>query len=268
MKIPATKWFATIALAMAAFSVALASTEAEACCGLFRWCGGGCYGGAYYGPRMGGCGPAGCGGAFYGPFGWRRCPPPCATGCDPCGSVACAPCGSGDCAIGPSATDTIAPSANEDWQKKKTYAPENGSGSALGEPGRPPRTNADSGLGDAGKPRELQGSGSDDFKPAKQSDESDTSGGESSSDSESKSNSRGSSKSGRKGPGAPRIDDGSNSRKAPTINLDEKVAWRSAPARTRIESRPHVANASLVRLPAYPKSDWLPVESESKVASK
>jgi hypothetical protein len=114
----------------------------------------------------------------------------------------------------------------------------------------------------------LQDSVNDEFKPAKQIDDGDTGDGSATDGSESKSNSRGSSKARKKGPGAPRIDDGSNTRKAPTINLDDKVAWRSAPARTRIESRRHDANARLVRLPAYPKSDWLPVESESKVASK
>jgi hypothetical protein len=269
MKIPALKWLATIVLATAALGLALASSEAEACCGLFGRCGGGCYGGAYYGPRMGGCGPAGCS-AYYGPFGFRRCPPPCAVACDPCGSGGCAPCSSGDCGISPSSTDTIAPAANEDWQKKKTYvepAPENESGSGLGKAGRLPRTNADSGLGDTGRPRDLQGLENDEFKPAKQSDESDTDGA-ANGDSSSKGTGSGSSKAGKKGPGVPRLDDGSNTRKTPTINLDEKVAWRSAPARRRIESRPHDANARLVRLPAYPKSDWLPVESESKFASK
>jgi hypothetical protein len=268
MKIPALKWLATIVLTTAAFGWVLASTEAEACSGLFGCCGGGCRG-ACYGPRTGYYGTVGYG-AFYGGFGWRRCAPPCGAPCDPCGSVACAPCSSGDCAISPSSTDTIAPAANEDWQKKKTYSDEQGntSGSGLGKAGRLPRTNASSGLDDAGKPRELHDSVNDDFKPAKQVDESDTNDGAATDGSESKSSSRGSSKSGKKGPGAPRIDDGSNMRKAPTINLDEKVAWRSAPSRTRLESRPHDANARLVRLPAYPKSDWLPVDSESKVASK
>jgi hypothetical protein len=265
MRIPALKWLATIVLTTAGFGLAVAS-KAEGC-GLFGCCGVGGYRGACYGPRMGG--------AFYGPYGWRRCAPPCGPACDPCGSVACAPCSSGDCisgncGIGTSSGEPIAPTPNEDWQKKKTFvdpAPGNGSASGLGEPGRP-RTNADSGLGNAGRPRELQGSENDEFKPAKQSDESDSDGGASSNDAESKSNSRGSSKAGKTGPGVPRIDDKSNSRKAPTINLDDKVAWRSAPARTRIESRPQTANARLVRLPAYPKTDWLPVESESKVASK
>jgi hypothetical protein len=180
--------------------------------------------------------------------------------------VGCAPCSAGDCGISPSSSDTIAPAANEDWQKKKTYvdpATENGSGSGLGKAGQLPRTNSNTGLNDAGKRRDLNAGDDNIFEPATKTDETDETDGAGS-----KGAGSGSSKAGKKGPGAGRIDDGSNSRKAPTINLDEKVAWRSAPVRTRIESRPQTANARLVRLPAYPKSDWLPVEGESKVASK
>jgi hypothetical protein len=74
-------------------------------------------------------------------------------------------------------------------------------------------------------------------------------------------------KSGRKGPATPKAtDDQGSTRPATIINLDEKVAWRSAPARTRIDIHPRATNARLVRLPAYPKSDWMPVEDESKIA--
>ena len=73
---------------------------------------------------------------------------------------------------------------------------------------------------------------------------------------------------GKKGPGTKRADDAEGAGKAPTISIDEKVAWRSAPVRKRIEVRTHTANARLVRLPAYPKSEWLPVDIDSKVASK
>ena len=214
-------------------------------------------------------GPVGYG--YCGPIGWGRCAPPCGVACDPCGSaacapcggVACAPCGSGDCAIGTSTGDPIAPAANEDWQKKKTYSdptPPNGSSSGLGEAGRP-RTSVDNGLNSTGKTRELNTDG-EKFEPATKIDETEEGGGALGGGSKS------GSKSGKKGPDAPRIDDGSNTRKAPTINLDEKVAWRSAPTRTRIAARPQAVDARLVRLPAYPPSNWLPVESESKVASK
>ncbi len=74
----------------------------------------------------------------------------------------------------------------------------------------------------------------------------------------------------KKGPPAKKADadEGSNSGKRPTISVDEKVASRGAPLRTRIEVRSHIGNAGLVRIPAYPKSDWIPVETESKVARK
>jgi hypothetical protein len=54
----------------------------------------------------------------------------------------------------------------------------------------------------------------------------------------------------------------------PTLNLDDKVASLPGPERKRLTLKPNVANARLIRLPAYPKSDWIPVESEAKIASK
>jgi hypothetical protein len=79
------------------------------------------------------------------------------------------------------------------------------------------------------------------------------------------------SKASKKGPAAPKASEGEapdSSRAPPTINVDEKVAWRNAPARTRVEARPRTVSARIVRVPAYPKSDWLPVEGDSKVAQK
>jgi len=77
---------------------------------------------------------------------------------------------------------------------------------------------------------------------------------------------------GKKSPEAPSIpaDDeaGSGAGHLPTLNLDEKVAWRSPPERKRMALKVRTANARLVRVPAYPKSDWTPVEPESKVAKK
>lgn len=54
----------------------------------------------------------------------------------------------------------------------------------------------------------------------------------------------------------------------PTVSLDEKIAWRAAPERKRLTIGKAVGNARLVRLPAYPKSDWIPVDAEAKVAKK
>jgi hypothetical protein len=79
----------------------------------------------------------------------------------------------------------------------------------------------------------------------------------------------GSSKAGKKGPNPQKADEGDEgARKAPTISIDEKVAWRSPPTRTRIESRAHLGNARLVRLPAYPQSEWLPADGETKIADR
>jgi hypothetical protein len=145
---------------------------------------------------------------------------------------------------------------NEDWKakdKKRTYAPEDATGSGTGESGSA-RIDSDSGLN----------TDDDGIQP--------TAGTESGTDS-----AAGKSRSqkvtpvfpkSKKGPPASKADEGANSGKVPTISIDEKVAWRSAPVRKRIEVRTHSANARLVRLPAYPKSEWLPVDSDSKVASK
>jgi len=73
-------------------------------------------------------------------------------------------------------------------------------------------------------------------------------------------------KPGRKSPPLDKANDDQGSTRPVTINLDEKVAWRTAPARTRLDIHPRAMNARLVRVPAYPKSDWMPVEGESKIA--
>jgi hypothetical protein len=75
----------------------------------------------------------------------------------------------------------------------------------------------------------------------------------------------------KKSPGVPRAKDdeegNDGARRAPTIiSVDEKVAWRAAPVRTRVGAKTQTASARLVRLPAYPKSEWLPVDGDSKVA--
>jgi len=53
---------------------------------------------------------------------------------------------------------------------------------------------------------------------------------------------------------------------AQTSASREKVALRSPPCRTRIAFRTHT-HARLVPVAVYPKSEWLSVDSESKVAS-
>lgn len=267
MRLVAAKWFAMAVLSTAAFGVACAPNDAEACCGFFRnlfgCCGGGCYGGGCgYGPRMSPCGPAGCG-VTYSNYGCS----PCSVGCSPCGI---SPCGTGGCATGncgvsiPASCETTAP--NENWQKsqQKTYAdpaPADGTAKET-EPGKLQNDGTGASLGTgAFKPGQLPGNTVQGFKPAAQAD-SNASG--------SKASSPASSKESKKGPPAKKADgdEGSNSGKRPAISIDDKVASRSAPLRTRIENRSHTGTARLVRLPAYPASDWIPVDSDSKVAKK
>lgn len=267
MRLTAAKWFATAVLSLSAFGMASTSTDAEACCffrNLFGCCGGGCGGGygAYYGPRSWGCGSS-----CYAPA-CGTCAP-CGPTCSPCGPSGCGTCDSGNCSVG--SPSSLTPVPNEKWQKK-TYAepaPADATGGGDSDPPRT-RTKPESDLNSGAASRgQLQNFDDDGLQPAT----SVNAGGTDSvsGDSGSKVKSPASSKGNKKGPPAAKVDDasGQSSGKPPTISIDEKVAWRSAPARKRIEARSHdVANVRLVRLPAYPKSDWLPVESESKVAAR
>jgi hypothetical protein len=159
------------------------------------------------------------------------------------------------------------PEPNDNWNRKKekrTFkdGTGNSSDSELGDPGRP-----------AGSGTESRLNQEDDrtFKKARTTDEAEAANDEQGNLSPaSKKSDAGTSKAGKKGPAAPKANAGEDpdSTRAPTISVDEKVAWRNAPARTRVESRPRTVSARIVRLPAYPKSDWLPVEGESTVARK
>jgi len=261
MRLTAAKWFATALLSLSAFGVASTMSEAEACFG--RGCGYRAYYG-YYGYYRGwGCGYYGCGSSCYTPCCGYGCSPcsygcsPCGSGCSPCGlscASDCGTCASGNCSI---SSPSPSPAPSENWKEKgknRTYA-EPAPGDATTGDVDNSRINSDSGLNDGNDDAILPAGGSD------------------------SSGSAGSTRSqkttpvfpkSKKGPPASKADDseGANFRKAPTISIDEKIAWRSAPVRQRIEVRTHSANARLVRLPAYPKSDWLPAEPESKVASK
>lgn len=63
-------------------------------------------------------------------------------------------------------------------------------------------------------------------------------------------------------------DDGKEAGQGPTLNLDEKVTWRATPERRRLTIKPAYTHARLVRMPAYPESDWMPVNGDSKLAKK
>ncbi len=263
MNFRAAKWLAMSLVTVSAFAIASASTEAEACCGLwqclFGWCGGCRPACSPCGPSMGGCGPAGCPTtSYYGPVVYRGCAPcasgcsPCATGCSPCG-IASNGCATGDCALGSSSSSqppAPAPEPNDNWKNKKgkidTYMKDNSSDSDMGK--------RDNGA----------------LKKARTGEENDA--GDNQGSAAPVKSEGGTQKASKKGPAAPKAGDGDaqddSSRAPTTISVDEKVAWRNAPARTHVESRTRTVSARIVRIPAYPKSDWLPVEDDSKVAKK
>ena len=266
MNLRAAKWLVMSLVTVSAFAFASASTEAEACCGLFQclfgWCGG-CRN-PCYSPcaPAGGCGPSGCPtSSYYGPVVYRGCAP-CASSCAPCG-IASAGCASGDCSLGSSSTSmppAPTPEPNDNWdpkkKQKKTFAdPPDGN---LGPNGRP------TGSGSGSQNKQDDDSA---YKKAR-TEETETNDQQGSLSPASKKADSASSKASKKGPAAPKASEKEDpdSSRAPTISVDEKVAWRNAPARTRVESRPRTVSARIVRLPAYPKSDWLPVEGDSKVA--
>jgi len=267
MRYSAAKWILTAVVSTA--SLTLATTDVNACCGLFG-CGGGCgyrsyYG--YYGPRWGGWGSYGYGASYYAPVAYSGCSTcgpvcspcgPCST-CAPCGGMGCAPCAGGNCAGGNCAvggTTSPAPIPNDQWQKKNTYAePAPGDTGSRTDDATKKRTDSDTGLNGADASTNSQDGDGSDFQPVNKA------GGTSSGSS--------SSTGGKKGPNPQKADEGGEgARKAPTISIDEKVAWRSPPTRTRVESRPHLGNARLVRLAAYPQSEWLPADSETKIADR
>lgn len=135
--------------------------------------------------------------------------------------------------------------------------------SDLGPSGSLPRTNTDTDSDD-GASRLNKNDASSFAKPrnagSTTDDEADTAAG----------SRTGSGSSKKKSPGVPRAKDdeegNDGARRAPTISIDEKVAWRAAPVRTRMGVKTTSASARLVRLPAYPKSEWLPVDGDSKIA--
>jgi|SRR5579872_6750990 len=290
------KWLAMTVVPTALLVCSVASDEAQAC---WNCCFGSCGYGARsyrpvyyygsYGPSISSCGAAGCG-----TIGWRRCSP-CATSCSPCGSgcsvyggPACGTCNSSDCAAGSGSNSLTpapdAPPPNANWEKKnRTYAdpppPPPADDVETGSVKIGPRTDVKSGSDDSEKSGQLNDedeNGIESFKkPAASTDrdgdlddESDRSGSTSKKGTKG-TPSPGASKRSKKGPVAPKADDepeGDSTGLA--IMTAEKVAWRSAPARQRIEVRTPPEALRLVRLPAYPKSSWLPADGDSKLAKK
>ena len=53
------------------------------------------------------------------------------------------------------------------------------------------------------------------------------------------------------------------------LNLGDKIVWDSEPIRSnRREIRLHVANARLMRIPAFPSTDWIPMTDPATSARK
>lgn len=293
MRFPAGKLIATVVCSLSLLGAAVQPTQA--CCFLdclFGWCcgnrcGGGCpppcSTGVMYGPSYGGgCSSGTCGSStYYAPLTWggsSSCSS-CAPGCSSCGSDPYAPssCVGGNCAAG----SAVASPINEpEWRRKKeiqTYAPNgdnpNGNSSGtpgnLGTPANGGRTKPDSGF-DNDKPDGLKDD--DDTRTFRPPTRSDGNPIEQTSGDNLNPSTPVNPKEGKKGPRTPAFSDDDEKEngngRLPTINLDEKVAWRPAPERKRVQLKPRVANARLIRVPAYPKSDWIPETTESKVAKK
>lgn len=264
------------------------AAPADACCfldclfGCGRPCGGGgCPPTAYYGPTVGGCSTGSCGtSTYYGPswFAPSYCGSacsPCGSSCGPCGSSCssdCGPCAGGSCSSGDGARgqSPSGPPVNEQWRSKenKTYGdPPNGT-----NPGASDRTKPETGLeGNGTTPEEKAGGNSTGaFKAPVTGDGGDVqqTGGENTGTEQVIPITPGKKK---VGPTAPRIPDDNEengSGRLPTLNLDEKVASRAAPERKRVTLKANVANARLIRVPTYPKSEWTPVDADAKVAKK
>ncbi|MGQ0634477.1 MAG: hypothetical protein ACT4QC_07700 [Planctomycetaceae bacterium] len=264
MKLPAKKVLAAFVCVSSVWGASAAPAEAF----FFPCCWGGCGGGgygcgyrAYDAPApFGRCGPGGCGvSSYYAPVYGA----PCGSACSPCG-VACAPCGGAACASGscaPSANST-SPTPDPLWETKKqpeTFAPDAGATPPSGGPDDRNDSDADF------QRSERSGAGRQSYKVQRPS------GGAPGADSQLGDpvpvTPRGSSF---HLPAVPNVsrEQEFRSPELPTINLDDKIAWRAAPERKRLTKEAPIRNARLVRRPTYPAGDWLPVEPESKVARK
>ena len=247
MKFISAKWIALSVVTTVAFACASSSTTADACCGFFSClfgCGGGssCCRPAY---PCSPCGPSGCATTtYYGPVGCGSC----YSGSCSTGNCATGNCATGNCAISDS-TGVPSPVADPTFKKKGTYSNEN----SLGSEGTIERNDSD-------QKKKIQGTDTRFQSPTRTEEKEESPSGN-------KDSTR------RKSPAAPRADSGDDNdeeqgRRAPLINLDDRVAWRSAPVRTRSVSKTQTASARINRVSNYPKSEWIPVGEDSKVAKK
>lgn len=276
----AAKLFASVVCSMSLLGATAA--PADACCffdclfGCGRPCGGGCPPTAYYGPSYGGgCSTGNCGTSYYGPswFAPAYCGSscsPCAVGCAPCGSscnTGCAStsggsCASGECALGQSPS---CEPANDQWRSKEKKTFDNRAPAGGVNPGAPDRTKPETGLegnGGLGATEQFQSPLTGNGNGIEQT------GAEDETSNPTVPIKPGGTKGGPTPPQIPKDKDETGSGRLPTLELDEKVASRAAPERKRMTLKANVANARLIRVPAYPKSEWVPVDPDAKVAKK
>ena len=264
MRLRALKWLMMSLASCGSIAFALAtSPEAVACFG--RCCGGGCgWGAGYRSYRpLYGCRSCGAG-----------CSSGCVSGCAPCGS-GCAPCGglacsSGNCGVAPA--EPIAPIAqppNSNWDRsKRTYADPDATTTAPDASGAAARTETDKSIEqNTRKPEQDESALGIKQKVQKKRQSTD---GAAAVDESSSEESKESAKRRKKGPEIADPEDDATARQVapvPVVSIDEKVAWRPAPIRKRGEIHTGVASARLIRVPAYPKSEWLPSEG-TNIAKK
>src|SRR5262245_24889350 len=247
MRFRAAKWIAMSVVSIAAFAGASISTEADACCGFFS----GLFGCGGCGPRCCRpayqCAPAGCPtGTYYGPVVYNNCAP-CSTGCAPCATGNCS---TGNCTVGSSTGSSLsAPAPDPDPKfnaKQKSGVPDTfkrQDDSDLGTSGDLPRTNTDPD-GQDGANRSNSRDDSASFKRPLNADGTEADETDSGSSRGTRSGSLKSDKK-KSGPPASKPNDEpeEGARHAPRISIDEKVAWRTAPVRTRMTGKAQTASA-------------------------
>jgi hypothetical protein len=69
-------------------------------------------------------------------------------------------------------------------------------------------------------------------------------------------------------PAFPNDSEGADATPGPTLNLDDKITWRSTPSRQRLTLQPSYTSASVIRKPVYPKSEWTTLPAEASIAKK
>lgn len=209
--------------------------------------------------------------SFYGPASYGNC----ATQCSPCGVPACySPCGAtGACGVNYGTANGQEQAANPEPMPDPTFTnddsetdgdgrkSEDGSTNSEGdEDGFKSRRSGDDADGPQGieafkQPATGNDDGSviDDKQPAPAKGDDDTSGA-----------------------GGGNNEEGNTDKKAAArrplrirpLNLDDKIAWRAVPQRTRLSVRASFSSPKIARTIVKPNSQWLPVPADQKIVQK